>query len=112
MAAPPDRPVLGTAAWRSTARELGRALTAGRGSGSGALVQSPRRAVAVVDLAAGTHVLVIGVGSEMRLGHGALRRLLIAFPGHLGRLPGPQRAFAPGAAGNTASRRVNAVATG
>ena len=65
-----------------------------------------------MDLAAGTRVLVMGVGSEMRLGHGALRRLLIAFPGHLGRLPGPQRAFAPGAAGDTARRGVNALATG
>jgi len=75
-------------------------------------VQSPRRAIAVMDLAAGTHVLVIGVESETRLGHAAVHRLLIPFPGHLERLPGPQRAFAPGAAGNTARRGVNALATG
>ena len=55
------------------------------------LVQSPRRTIAVMDLAAGTHVLVMGVESETQLGHAALHRL-----------PGPQRAFAPGAAGNTA----------
>ena len=66
------------------------------------LVQSPRRTIAVMDLAAGTHVLVMGVESEMQLGHAALRRLLIPFPGHLERVPGPQRAFAPGVAGNTA----------
>lgn len=65
-----------------------------------------------MDLAAGTHVLVIGVESETRLGHGALHRLLIPFPSHLGRLPGPQRAFAPGAARDTAPRGVNALATG
>ena len=66
------------------------------------LVQSPRRTIAVMDLAAGTHVLVMGVESETQLGHAALHRLLIPFPGHLERLPGVQRAFAPGAAGNTA----------
>ena len=66
----------------------------------------------MVDLAAGTRVLVIGVGSETRLGHAALHRLLIPFPSHLERLPGPQRAFAPGAAGDTARRGVNAVAAG
>ena len=66
------------------------------------LVQSPRRTIAVMDLAAGTHVLVMGVESETQLGHAALHPLLIPFPGHLERLPGPQRAFAPGAAGNTA----------
>ncbi len=55
-----------------------------------------------MDLAAGTHVLVMGVGSETQLGHAALHRLLIPFRSHLERLPGPQRAFAPGAAGNTA----------
>jgi hypothetical protein len=66
------------------------------------LVQSPRRTIAVMDLAAGTHVLVMGVESETRPGHAALHRLLIPFPGHLKRLPGPRRAFAPGAAGNTA----------
>ena len=38
----------------------------------------------------------------MQLGHAALRRLLIPFPGHLEGLPGLQRAFAPGVAGNTA----------
>ena len=65
-----------------------------------------------MDLAAGTHVLVIGVESEARLGHAALHRLLIRFPSHLEGLPGPQRAFAPGAAGNTARRGVNAVAAG
>ena len=65
-----------------------------------------------MDLAAGTRVLVIGVGSETRPGHAALHRLLIPFPGHLERLPGPQRAFAPGAAGNAARCGVNALATG
>ena len=55
------------------------------------LVQSPRRTIAVMDLAAGTHVLVMGVESETQLGHAALHRL-----------PCPQRAFAAGAAGNTA----------
>jgi hypothetical protein len=40
------------------------------------LAQSPRRTIAVMDLAAGTHVLVIGVESETRLGHAALHRLL------------------------------------
>jgi hypothetical protein len=66
------------------------------------LVQSPRRTIAVMALAAGAHVLVIGVESQTRLGHAALHRLLIPFPNHLERLPGPQRAFAAGAAGNTA----------
>ena len=66
----------------------------------------------MADLAAGMHVLVIGVASEMRPGHAALHRLLIPFPGHLERLPGPQRAFAPGAVGNPGSRGVNAVAAG
>jgi hypothetical protein len=56
----------------------------------------------VTDLAAGTHVLVMGVESETQPGHAALHRLLIPFPSHLERLPGPQRAFAAGAAGNTA----------
>ena len=65
-----------------------------------------------MDLAAGTRVLVIGAESQTRLGHAALHRLLIPFPGHLERLPGPQRAFAPGAAGTTARRGVNALATG
>ena len=65
-----------------------------------------------MDLAAGTRVLVMGVEPQTRLGHGALRRVLISFPGHLGRLPGPQRAFAPGAAGDTAARGVNALAAG
>ena len=54
------------------------------------LVQSPRRTIAVMDLAAGTHVLVMGVESETQLGHAALHRL-----------PCPQRAFTPGIAGNT-----------
>ena len=66
----------------------------------------------MVDLAAGTRVLVIGVESETRLGQAAPHRLLIPFPSHLERLPGPQRAFAPGAAGDTARRGVNAVAAG
>ena len=44
-----------------------------------------------MDLAAGTHVLVMGVESETQLGHAALHRL-----------PCPQRAFAAGAAGKTA----------
>ena len=65
-----------------------------------------------MDLAAGTHVLVMGVEPETRLGHAALHRLQIPFPGHLERMPGPQRAFAPGAAGDTARRGVNALATG
>ena len=65
-----------------------------------------------MDLAAGTRVLVMGVEPQTRLGHGALRRLLIPFPGHLERLPGPQRAFALGAAGNAARRGVSALATG
>ena len=65
-----------------------------------------------MDLAAGTRVLVMGVEPETRLGRGALRRLLIPFPVLLGRLPGPQRAFAPGAAGDTAARGVNALAAG
>jgi hypothetical protein len=65
-----------------------------------------------MDLAAGAHVLVIGVESETRLGREALHRLLIPFPSYLERLPGPQRAFAPGAAGNTALLGVNALATG
>ena len=95
-----------------TALEFGRTLTAGWWLPLRRLVRSRGRTIAVVDLAAGTHVLVIGVGSETRLGHAALHRLLIPFPGHLERLPGPQRAFAPGAAGNTARRGVNAVATG
>ena len=56
----------------------------------------------MMDLAAGPHVLVMGVGSETQLGHAALHRLLIPFRSHLERLPGPQRVFAPGAAGNTA----------
>jgi hypothetical protein len=112
MAAPPDRPVLGTPAWRPTALEVGRTLAAGQRLPLRRLVRSRRRIIAVVDLAAGIDVLVIGVEPEMRLGHAALHRLLILFPGYLERLPGPQRAFAPGAAGNTASRRVNAVATG
>jgi hypothetical protein len=64
-------------------------------------VQPPRRTIAVMDLAAGTHVLVMGVESGTQLGHAALRRLLSPFPRHLERLPGPQRAFAPGAAENT-----------
>ena len=63
------------------------------------LVQSPRRTIAVMDLAAGTHVLVMGAESGTRLGRAALHRLLIPFPGHLERLPGPQSAFALGAAG-------------
>jgi hypothetical protein len=75
-------------------------------------VQSPQRIIAVMDLAAGTHVLMIGVESETRLGHAGLHRLLIPFPGHLERLPGVQRAFAPGAAGDTALLGVNAPATG
>ena len=66
------------------------------------LVQSPWRTIAVMDLAAGTHVLVMGVESETQLGNAALHRLLIPFPSHLKRLPGPQCAFAAGAAGNTA----------
>jgi len=66
------------------------------------LVQSPRRTIAVMDLAAGTHVLVMGVESGTQLGHAALHRLLIPFPSHLERCRAPQRAFAPGAAGNTA----------
>jgi hypothetical protein len=65
------------------------------------LVQSPQRSIAVTDLAAATHVLVMGVESETRPGHGAVHLWLIPFPGQLERLPGPQRAFAPGAAGNT-----------
>ena len=64
-----------------------------------------------MDLAAGTRVLVMGVESETRLGHAALHRLLIWFPGYLERLPGPQRAVAPGAAGNTGPG-VNAPAAG
>jgi hypothetical protein len=66
------------------------------------LVQSPRRTIAVMDLAAGVHVLVMGVESKTQPGLAALHRLLIRFPGHLERPPGPQRAFAPGAAGNAA----------
>ena len=66
------------------------------------ILGTSRRTIAVMDLAAGTHVLVMGAGPETQLGHAALHRLLIPFPGHLERLPGAQRAFAPGAAGNTA----------
>ena len=33
-----------------------------------------------MDLAAGTHVLMMGAGSETQLGHAALHRLLIPFP--------------------------------
>jgi len=95
-----------------TALEFCRTLTAAQRLPLRRLVKSPRRTIAVMDLAAGTHVLVIGVGSETRLGHGALHWMLIPFPGHLERLPGPQRSFAPGAAGNTALLGVNALATG
>jgi hypothetical protein len=41
------------------------------------LVRSPRRTIAVMDLAAGTHVLVMGVEWETQLGYAALHRLLI-----------------------------------
>ena len=71
------------------------------------LVQSPRRTIAVMDLAAGTHVLVMGVESETQLGHAALHRLLIPFPSHLERSPGPQRAFAPGASSSQALLAVD-----
>ena len=87
-------------------------LTAGQRLPLRRLARSRRRTIAVMDLAAGRRVLVIGVESQTRLGHAVLHRLLIPFPGHLERLPGPQRVFAPGAAGNTARRGVSALAAG
>jgi len=87
-------------------------LTAGQRLPLRRLARSRRRIIAAMDLAAGTHVLVIGVESETRLGHAAVHRLLIRFPGHLERSPGLHRVFAPGAAGTTARRGVSALAAG
>jgi hypothetical protein len=46
-------------------------LTAGQRLPLRRLVQSPRRTIAVMELAAAAHVLVMGVESESRLGRGA-----------------------------------------